>query len=109
MKIEALHEAKLAGAQAVPYVTRLYNDLKKDKPDLTTDNFAWFVSYLEAQIDFDSKDLMYIFYEGYEGLKGNPTRMNEVLETFLEDDEDDSDDSYSTVLLDARKFFQIKP
>ena len=111
MKLKTLQEANIAGAHHIPYITRLFNDIKKDYPKLTQDHFAWFVSSLEADLGLDRKDLMHVFYDGYEGLKGNPTRINEVLESFFGDegDEEDSDISYEIVLKSAREFFQIKP
>ena len=109
MKLATLKEAKLSGQQDLSYVNRLFNDLKQFKSDITYDNFAWFVAHLQTELEYDRKDLQYMFYEGVTGTKGNPKAMNDTLDTFFGYDEEDADQAYATVLDSAKRFFQIKP
>jgi hypothetical protein len=108
MKLQTLHEARQAGSERVPYLSRLFNLLEEVKSDITQEETIKFVAYLEAKNIHENmglKDMIWLVMEGMEGLNNNPKAADEVLETYV--DPDYPDEMLKELVNDAKKFFGI--
>lgn len=108
MKLTSLQEASTHASNKYPHLERAFKLAKQVKSDITLDNLAWFASFQEARLLYDSgtRDNAYIFYEGTEAYKDNPKRVNEFFATYFEDSISEPNEIDEEMLRYLKDFFQ---
>ena len=89
MKLQTIHEARLAGSNRLPLMSQLYDTIKEVRPETTQDDVIKFIAHYEGMnmhSSFGLQDYAWIMYEGLTPLKDNPKAAEDILGTYIDEE-----------------------
>ena len=108
MKLETLHEVKLANRGSGALAREVLKRLQAIKPDATMENIAWFAAWQNATYLSEdlTKDIARMFYDGLPSLKNDIEAIDDFYETWFYEDNIDTQ-GWNGLEKEFRSFFDI--
>jgi len=108
MKLETLHEVKIANRGSGALAREVLRRLQAIKPDAKMEDIAWFAAMQEASYtnEYSRKDMAHMFYDGTRSLKDDIEAVDDFYGTWFYE-ENIEDQGWNGLEKEFRSFFNI--